>query len=178
MPTCKKCNMVFGHHQIVNGKERNLQRRKYCLECSPFGTRGTLVRGLKRKEQKSMGIPFTCSICGKSYVYKRGSGHTFSKCNSCSVNFYRKKKKDTLLKIAGGSCSLCGYSKCKWALTFHHLYGQEKEFAISGNHCRKLSSLKEEIKKCILVCENCHREIHYGIHVDKDLSQYKVTIKP
>jgi len=34
---CQNCNSEFNSKAIIDGKERNLQRRKYCLNCSPFG---------------------------------------------------------------------------------------------------------------------------------------------
>jgi len=34
---CQNCNIEFNSKVVVDGKERNLQRRKYCLNCSPFG---------------------------------------------------------------------------------------------------------------------------------------------
>jgi len=70
--------------------------------------------------------------------------------------------KNELVKYKGGSCSICGYNKNFAALTFHHLHNQKKEFDISvriGNRY-SLDFLKKEVDKCILVCENCHREIH------------------
>ncbi len=70
--------------------------------------------------------------------------------------------KEELIKYKGGACSICGYNKSSVALTFHHLHNQAKEYDISvkiGNRY-SLEFLKKEADKCILVCENCHREIH------------------
>lgn len=72
--------------------------------------------------------------------------------------------KKELVKYKGGACSICGYNKNIAVLSFHHLHNdnQQKEYNISirmGNRC-SLESLKKEADKCILVCENCHREIH------------------
>jgi hypothetical protein len=72
---------------------------------------------------------------------------------------YRYEVKKYLNKIKEKGCSLCGYRKCFDALDFHHVT-QDKTYSIS-----KLTSVKpviEELKKCILVCANCHREIHSG----------------
>ena len=64
----------------------------------------------------------------------------------------------------GGKCCLCGYNKCNGALEFHHINPQEKEFGICTGVIRALEIELEEIKKCVLVCANCHREIHAGMH--------------
>lgn len=62
----------------------------------------------------------------------------------------------------GGKCERCGYDKCIGSLHFHHTDPSNKSFDISGNHGRKISSLIEECKKCILICANCHGEEHYN----------------
>lgn len=60
-------------------------------------------------------------------------------------------------------CSICGYSKCYAALEFHHLDPNEKEYVISNMRNHNISNLKKEIDKCILLCANCHREVHNGV---------------
>lgn len=57
---------------------------------------------------------------------------------------------------------MCGYSKCKEALDFHHVNPNEKDFNISGSHSRSWEKIELELKKCVLLCANCHREIHSG----------------
>jgi len=71
-----------------------------------------------------------------------------------------KKRREELKKLLGGKCSKCGYDKCLAALDFHH-NTLEKEGNISHfvKYFSKEKSLKE-IKKCILLCANCHRELH------------------
>jgi uncharacterized protein YerC len=81
---------------------------------------------------------------------------------SQSVINWRKRTKRRLIEYKGGSCELCGYSKCDRALEFHHLNPDEKDFGISGKSL-SFDKLKEEVDKCILVCSNCHCEIHDGL---------------
>lgn len=61
--------------------------------------------------------------------------------------------------MKGEKCSICGYNKCLRALEFHHPNPKEKEFQITQN-VKDFEKLKEEAEKCILVCSNCHAEIH------------------
>jgi ribosomal protein L30E len=56
-------------------------------------------------------------------------------------------------------CVLCGYVKCLAALEFHHT-GDNKKFIVSK--LNTLTSVQNEAAKCIVVCANCHREIHAG----------------
>lgn len=64
----------------------------------------------------------------------------------------------------GGKCQVCGYNKCVGALEFHHINSEEKDFGVSAKgYTRSWDKVREEIDKCVLVCANCHREIHAGI---------------
>ena len=69
---------------------------------------------------------------------------------------YYKRTKEKLIEYKGGKCQVCGYNKCASALEFHHLDPSQKDFTISGG------TKSFENLKCILVCANCHREIHAG----------------
>ncbi len=76
----------------------------------------------------------------------------------------RKRIRDMALQCKGGKCELCGYSRCTRALDFHHRNPATKLFAISADGCtRSWERVRKEVEKCILVCANCHREIHEGI---------------
>lgn len=78
-----------------------------------------------------------------------------------AVSKRRRKIKDMAIEYKGGKCFLCGYKKCKDALEFHHLDSKKKEFAISKDGTtRSWERIKKEIRKCMLVCSNCHRELH------------------
>ena len=65
-------------------------------------------------------------------------------------------------KQCGGKCERCGYSNYLGALDFHHKDPSQKEFTI-GNRDFRLEQCIEEAKKCILLCSNCHRELHAGL---------------
>ena len=63
-----------------------------------------------------------------------------------------------------GKCKLCGYDGCIQALEFHHVGNTGKDVGISDKgYTRSWQRVKKEIDKCILVCANCHRELHVGI---------------
>ena len=71
----------------------------------------------------------------------------------------RKTLKRYAVECKGGSCVFCKYNKCVEALEFHHLDPSKKDINIA--HCHvTFEKLKIELDKCILVCSNCHREIH------------------
>lgn len=105
-----------------------------------------------------------CTTCNKNFNYKRGrNSHT--RCGSCAANTRRHAKKQKAIQYKGGSCSVCGYNKCYYSMIFHHLDPNSKDFDLGGNHCRKWETIKAELDKCVLLCHNCHGEVHAGITV-------------
>ena len=81
------------------------------------------------------------------------------------VKLWRKNTKNRMVLSMGGKCQICGYNKCNEVLDFHHLDPNEKDFGFgfSRAHPRSAEIIQEELKKCILLCSNCHREVHLGI---------------
>jgi hypothetical protein len=79
---------------------------------------------------------------------------------------YLFQKKKRAVDFMGGTCVGCGYNKCIAALEFHHKDPSIK----SGNSTQWLKWPWEkqviELSTCILVCSNCHREIHAGMRKD------------
>lgn len=48
-------------------------------------------------------------------------------------------------------------------MDFHHRDPNQKDFGIGTGHTRAWEKVKAELDKCILVCRNCHGEIHAGV---------------
>ena len=81
-----------------------------------------------------------------------------------AVTKRRKKLREMAREYKGGKCILCGYKKCQRALSFHHLDPKKKEFDLSSRGLtRSWDRIKKEIDKCVLLCANCHMEVHEGI---------------
>lgn len=82
----------------------------------------------------------------------------------------RKKLKDMAIEYGGGKCLVCGYNKCKRALVFHHKDPSQKDFGLSARVLtRSWDKTKIELDKCVLVCSNCHMEIHEGLIKIRDI---------
>ena len=69
------------------------------------------------------------------------------------------------------SCVLCKWNKHTEILQFHHRNPNEKEINI--HKCTSIDKIKEELKKCDLLCPNCHFWIHYNNI--KEIMQTKVN---
>ena len=94
-----------------------------------------------------------------SFYKKNDSG---TKKGKVPKQYYVEKRlriKKELVDYKGGCCEICGYNKSLRALQFHHTNPQEKDFNIGGKMVLN-EELKKELDKCILVCANCHSEIH------------------
>lgn len=95
-------------------------------------------------------------------------------CVNCKVldfgdptvyEYQKRRGREKRLKLIlnhGGCCSVCGYNKNHSALQFHHLRPDEKLFVLDRRTCSAFNyeKLLNEASKCILVCGNCHCEIH------------------
>lgn len=78
-----------------------------------------------------------------------------------------RKLKELSVEYLGGKCVVCGYNTCIWALDCHHKDPETKSFSVSKYHSRSWDNLKPELDKCILLCANCHRELHYNNEMNK-----------
>lgn len=85
--------------------------------------------------------------------------------SSKSVQAWRNRFKEKLVLTMGGSCQCCGYNTCYAALEFHHLDPKEKDFGLGSirKSPQAWAKVVAELKKCILVCSNCHKELHAGV---------------
>jgi|SRR3989344_6898850 len=78
-----------------------------------------------------------------------------------AVDKRRRKIKSLAIAYKGGKCCRCGYERFEGALEFHHLDPRGKDFSLSKDGLtRSWERTKKELDKCVLVCANCHREIH------------------
>jgi len=69
-------------------------------------------------------------------------------------------KKQMIINQLGGKCEKCG-DKNIFHLVCHHI-DNNKEFKMSELLHYRWSMIEEEIKKCQLLCENCHMEYHFN----------------
>ena len=86
-----------------------------------------------------------------------------------AVKRRRKEVRRKAILHMGGRCQRCGYDRCIEALECHHLVSSGKDFGISSKgYTRSWKQILEELKKCVLLCANCHREIHAGMQLPQE----------
>ena len=146
---CKLCGSPFNKRIFIEGKLRDLKNRKYCLDCSPFNSGNN--KKLENNKGKTLDQILKEAKCKKKSKYYKWQKKA------------RLERKKTLIGIFGGSCLFCGYNRCHWSLEFHHIDPKMKDNTVSAyGLLKRFEKLIKEIQKCLLVCVNCHREIHAG----------------
>ena len=102
-----------------------------------------------------------CLKHGEVEHRKEGGHYRCKKCAVEAVQKRREKLKILAVEYKGGKCEICGYNKYIGALEFHHTNSLEKDFGIAAKgYTRSWKKVKEELDKCILLCSNCHKELH------------------
>jgi hypothetical protein len=156
MRTCRKCSKPFPMTIKIDGKRRNIAGRKFCLECSPFGSHNTKPDDPSRPSSRKSN-PYMSWSDEKKFDYIKRYYHR---------GIERKKK---LVEMKGGGCKTCGYNKCLRCLTFHHRDRETKSFSLTAREIGGMSweSVLAEIEKCDLMCLNCHMELEDQLEPSK-----------
>jgi hypothetical protein len=116
------------------------------------------------REAGELATRLSCPRHGETEFSLEGRGYYRCKrCRSEAITRRRRKVKEILLGETGGRCCLCGYDRCLAALEFHHLDPIEKRVEINAKGVSlALDTLREEARKCVLLCSNCHAEVKVG----------------
>ena len=130
---------------------------KICTKC---GGEKPLSEFLFKNKNKGV-YHSACRICYKeirkiSYNKHKKTTYDRNKRNSEKCKKWFKEYKSNL------KCSQCieCHPSC---LEFHHLEEFEKDNNVSymvGSY--SIKAVKKEIAKCIVLCANCHRKLHYN----------------
>ena len=165
---CKKCGVDFNVRQMLDGKWKVLQRRNYCLDCSPFGTRpGRKSNGSQHPDGQS-----TCCTClikqdNTQFYMSRRDGNGEKKmryeCKSCLKKYFTERYIQTkvdAINLFGDKCHDCGITYPRQVYDFHHVDESTKLY--DWRHMRQIAKEKREaeLKKCVMLCANCHRIRH------------------
>lgn len=124
-----------------------------------------------------------CKSCGRekprsefpsSGKYTRADGTVTGAikpdCKTCHNARQRNKQIERFTDVGViWACVRCGYDKCVAAIDFHHIDPTEKDFNIASRQCISKERLSNEVNKCIVICRNCHAELHDGLWDISDL---------
>ena len=151
MKKCRKCQQEFPNRININGSIKTLNRRKYCLDCSPFGQRNTRRLHLPQRDENTKK---NCPQCGKDFKWNKNNV-----CWTCRSFNRRKTNRAKGLKYLGAKCRNCKIKDTE-VLTFHHVDRDNKYDNLSSLWHREWPTIKIELDKCELLCANCHMKHH------------------
>lgn len=164
MPVCRKCSNPFPNRLRVGGKLRHLGSRKFCLVCSPLGEHNTSATdpagrhhcpcGERNPKKFSQTKQRICRKCHAKYTTKRGQEN-------------KQRARDYL----GGKCQACPFFVYQVALDIHHMDPNKKDPNFNTMRGWKWSRIVHELKKCILLCKNCHSGHHAGFDIFRGVAQ-------
>lgn len=153
MRICECGNKILDEIKI-DGKRKNLRNRKRCLVCCPYGSSPYSVRYTVEQRR-------TKKLENGRKKTKKHYDKTKKLTGIGSTNFRRKLRKLILVMSLGGRCLSCGYGKILRNLVFHHLDERKKKIDLSERSFQfSWEKIYREAQKCVLLCHNCHGEIH------------------
>ena len=142
-----------------------------------FDTSVTNVRywtrkyGLKPK-QKSFGsgykppqLPYRCGQCSETDPSKF-YGNKRRICGSCQNAYNTKAGQEKRLRAVqelGGRCMRCGFDRFSCSLDIHHKNASDKDPNFRSMRGWSWEHILTELKKCVLLCKNCHAAVHAGL---------------
>lgn len=132
---------------------------KKCGKCGEVKARSEFHKSPSKKD----GLQSMCKECRKLYIrehyqknkdkYKRASRDQ-AKRNRLFVKRVKQRSE----------CHVCN-DKRWYVLDFHHVDGKKDAVSKMAGDGVSIATLKLEIRNCIIVCANCHREIHHNAPV-------------
>ena len=156
MKQCIRCKISKNENEFSLQIQRNGKKRlsSWCKKCNSI--KSSLINKKRRQENPEL-------------IKKRDRERWEAKrlIELPKRRKAAKEKKIQYIIYMGGKCKLCGYDKCIAALDFHHIDPKRKEFHITEDR-KPWENAKEELDKCVLLCSNCHKELHYNNWIELD----------
>lgn len=165
---------------------KNLEKQKTCSCCH----RILPVNFFWKSKGSPDGFQGYCKECMKAKHAKYQKDHP-EKMREYAKNHWNKYRKEKLngdrirmskrqefLDTLKTACAKCGESRV-WVIQFHHIDPEQKKFGVGdGSNCHKSKdAVIQEVKKCVCLCANCHKEFHYlygqkPLNPVEDMNQY------
>lgn len=160
----------MSQYEIANSLNRSQSNIRYWLKKFKLKTKNLSFKEIGIKDYSDTKC---CVKCGENktiddFYKRRGNSGTSAYCIECTKTQSKERHnqfKKELVNYKGGACQNCGYNKYYGALEFHHINPNEKDFSFGKvKICTLNDEIKNELDKCVLLCSNCHREIHAGLY--------------
>ena len=161
---CRKCRDPFPNRVVIGGTVRHLGSRKFCLVCSPRGRHNTSATDPSGR--------YRCP-CGEQNP-KKFSREKRRICRRCHTKYTTSRgqhNKRRAREYLGGKCQACPFALYQVSLDIHHTDPKKKDPNFNTMRGWRWSRIERELKKCILLCKNCHTAHHAGFDIFRDVAQ-------
>jgi len=118
-----------------------------------------MISSFYKKKKESLKKCTRCGEENQDEFYNRQK-ITCKSCQILETSTNKRNRRKFILNTMGNQCEKCGYSKCAEALEVHHLDSKTKDENFTTVSSWSEEKILKEIKKCVLLCANCHREAH------------------
>lgn len=116
-----------------------------------------------RKDTRRLdGLQSWCKVCARTHhksAYATKYGESVKTKTNARMDIARQWIQEYKTR---NKCLVCS-EDASCCLDLHHLDPSEKEFHIGAALSRSLEKIQEEVKKCVVLCKNCHTKVHAGI---------------
>jgi hypothetical protein len=139
MKKCNRCNIEKEETEFAWKNKINNKLHPFCKECKKFGDREAYNQNTHGRKEK---------------IRQRARDE-----QQRVYEFYRRVKEKQ-------KCAKCGDSRW-YVMDFHHIKNKKYEIGALARQ-GSIKKLKDELRKCIPLCANCHREHHYNENLNKN----------
>ncbi len=180
MKQCKKCNIEFEIKKGLvnycslkcrNSRDWSDEHKQKVSDTMSIPKEGINI--FQETYNKTKSLKQTAKILNVHPKTVKKYVTTIKVIRKTNYEYTKKRRKNIkilLVEYKGGKCFCCSYDRCVNALGFHHIDPEQKNFNI-GHKGKTLAfeKMKEEVDKCVLLCSNCHRELHAGLITLNDI---------
>lgn len=136
-----------------------MKNTKYCNKCKNILDVSKFTQSKSRYD----GLQSYCQDCMKKYRKEHYYNNKKEYMNRSRSSVKRLRMFIERYKRIFGKCHICGESR-PWVLDFHHKDPLEKDLEVSKiANFGSVRRVKDEIRKCSILCANCHRDLHYKL---------------
>ena len=154
---CSRCNQELPINEFYNWKHGKDGLRSECKACSKLNNQ----QYYNDNRQQVLEHVYTYTELNKDKI--RQYQHEYYQNNSDQLkDYYKDRSMDKKREVDSYKthCAKCGESR-PYVIDFHHIDPSTKSFTIGDSYRGSSDKMEAEIKKCVCLCSNCHREFHY-----------------
>lgn len=161
---CKPCKIEYARTTPHARKDYLHMVRTRTSKVCPWCKKEKEISQYYKNKLRPDGLTNYCKLCLNETARTR-----YHATGDSKNKLARDTKKLDLINKLGGSCSHCGLVPSdEWPLAcfdFHHKENKSESFGSLLQLKNNAASIRaaEEIKKCIILCRNCHQRHHSNV---------------